>query len=72
MTTIGTDSEYACATAPNAFSVPGPDCIVKTPMSLPERMRLNESVMCTPVRSWRTTRGRMSARATASNSGLIG
>ena len=36
MTTIGTLSEYAWATPPNAFSVPGPCCIANTPTRSPE------------------------------------
>ena len=36
MTTIGTPSEKACATAPNAFSMPGPDWQQNTPTLSPE------------------------------------
>ena len=72
MTRIGTESAYAWATPPNAFSVPGPDCIVNTPMRLPDVIRLIESAMWSPVRSWRTMIGRIPAAAAGSMSGLTG
>src|SRR6185369_17878606 len=39
ITTIGTPSDHACATAPNAFSTPGPDCMQNTPTLSPEDKR---------------------------------
>ncbi len=51
---------------PNAFSVPGPFCIANTPIRSPDETRLSASAMCRPTRSWRTTIGRIPARAAAS------
>ena len=72
MTMSGTASEYAWAMAPKEFSTPGPPCMQKMPTLSPELRRLPASAMCTPIRSWRTMMGRMSASAAASISGLRG
>src|SRR2546423_1927170 len=72
MTTSGTPSECAWATAPNEFSVPGPCCMANTPTRSPDVRRLMASAMWMPVRSWRTMIVRMSASAAASISGLTG
>ena len=69
---MGTESPKAWATPPNAFSVPGPCCMAKTPIRSPEVTRLTASAMCRPVRSCRTMIVRMSASAAASMMGLTG
>ena len=72
MTRIGTDSPNACATPPKAFSAPGPCCIAKTPIRSPELRRAIASAMWSPIRSWRTMTGRMSARAACSRMWFTG
>jgi hypothetical protein len=72
ITTSGTASDQAWATAPKAFSMPGPTWQQKTPTLSPEVMRLMASAMWTPTRSWRTTIGRMLTAAADSVRGLSG
>ncbi len=52
--------------------MPGPIWQQNTPTFSPEVMRLRQSAMCTPTRSWRTTIGRMPASAAVSVSGFSG
>ena len=68
----GTESAYACATPPNAFSAPGPICIANTPIFRPDVTRDTASAMCRPVRSWRTMIVRMSTSAADSMMWLTG
>src|SRR6185436_15901711 len=72
MTRMGTESPKAWATPPNAFSVPGPCCMTKTPIRSAEVTRLTASAMCKPVRSCLTMIVRMSACADASMMVLTG
>ena len=71
-TRIGTESEKAWATPANAFSLPGPACMVATPKRFPLVTRLNPSAMLMSVRSVRVIIGRMSILAAASISVLAG
>ena len=60
---MGTESAYAWATPPKAFSDPGPVCMVKTPIVLPFLIRLKPSAMLTPARSCRERMGRIPSGA---------
>ncbi len=71
-TISGTPSDQHCATAPNAFSMPGPSWQANTPTLSPEDRRLMASAMWMPMRSWRTTMGRMSTSAHAFGEGIQG
>ena len=71
-TSIGVESEKAVATPGKAFSAPGPYCMQNAASFLPLLARAYPSAMPTPTRSWRQSTGRMSARAAASMSGVVG
>jgi hypothetical protein len=68
----GTESAKAWATAPKAFSIPGPACTVTTAGRRPFVARAYPSAMLSSVFSVRAMMGRMPRAAAASINGLAG
>ena len=66
------DAVRLVATPGNAFSAPGPYCMQNAASFRPLLARAKPSAMPTPTRSCRHSTGRMSARAAASMSGVVG